>query len=187
MAADAPARITRQHAEIDPKLVASGLAYTILRPHFFMQNLLMAAESVASDGALYMPVKDGKVGMIDVRDIVEVAAKVLTEDGHEGRTYRLTGPQSISFHDVAAALTKALGREVRYVDVPVETAREAMVEMGISEWLGDALNEYSRAFSEGLGDFTASDVEALTGHAPRSIEEFARDFAEAFAPAAVPA
>ena len=92
VAADTPARIPRQHAAIDPELVASGLAYTILRPHFFMQNLLMAAESVASDGALYMPVKDGRVGMIDVRDVVEVATKVLTEDGHEGHTYGLTGP-----------------------------------------------------------------------------------------------
>ena len=187
VAADTPARIPRQHAAIDPEIVASGLAYTILRPHFFMQNLLMAAESVASDGALYMPVKDGRVGMIDVRDVVEVATKVLTEDVHEGHTYGLTGPASISFHDVAAALSKALSKEVRYVDVPPEAAREAMVGMGISEWLADALSEYSRAFSEGLGDFTTPDVEALTGHAARSIEEFARDFAEAFAPAAEPA
>ena len=152
-----------------------------------MQNLLIVAGSVASDGALYLPAREGRLGMIDVRDIVEVAARVLTEDGHEAQTYGLTGPESISFHDVAAALSKALDRAVRYVDAPPEAAREAMVDMGVAEWVAAALNEYFGAFSEGLGDYTTRDVEALTGHSPRSIEEFAQDFAEAFAPAAVPA
>ena len=189
MVPDAPARVTRQHVEIDAELKASGLPYTILRPHFFMQNTMMAAQTVASDGAVYMPMKDGKLGMIDVRDIVDVAAKVLTEDGHQGKTYGLTGPASISFHDVAAGLSKALGKEVKYVDVPPEAGREAMVGMGLPEWFADALTEYNKAFSEGLGDFTTNDVEDITGHPARSFETFARDFAQAFsaAPAGAPA
>ena len=73
----------------------------------------------------------GKIGMIDVRDVVDVAVKVLTEDGHQGKTYSLTGPASISFHDVAAALSKALGKEVNYVNVPLEAARQAMISMGL--------------------------------------------------------
>ena len=184
---DAPARVTRQHAEIDAELEASGLAYTILRPHNFMQNTLMAAQTIASDGAVYMPMKDGKVGMIDVRDIVDVAVKVLTEDGHQGKTYGLTGPASISFHDVAAGLSKALGKEVKYVDVPLEAGREALVGMGLSEWFADALNEYFKAFSEGLGDFVTGDVQQLTGHPARSFETFAHDFAQAFSGAPAPA
>ncbi len=178
--ADSPARVTRQHAEIDAELEASGLAYTILRPHFFMQNTLMAAGSVESDGAVYMPMKEGKLGMIDVRDVADVAAKVLTEAGHEGKTYGLTGPASISVSDVAAGLSGALGKEVKYVDVPLEAAREAMVGMGLPEWMADAVNDYNKAFSEGLGDFTTNDVEAITGHPARSYETFARDFAQAF-------
>ena len=179
-------RVSAQHAEIDAELKASGLPYTILKPHNFMQNTLMAAQTVASDGAVYMPMKEGKLGMIDVRDIVDVAAKVLTEAGHEGKTYGLTGPASISFHDIAAGLSKALGKEVKYVDVPLEAAREAMLGMGMSEWLADANNEYFRALSEGFGDFTTNDVEELTGHPARSYEAFARDFAQAFAPAGAP-
>ena len=89
----------------------------------------MAAQTVASDGMVYMPMKDGKIGMIDVRDIVESAVKVLTEDGHEGKTYELTGPASISFHEVAAGLSKALDKEVKYVDVPLEAGTKAMVGM----------------------------------------------------------
>ena len=174
-------RVSAQHAEIDVELKASGLPYTILRPHNFMQNTFMAAQTVASDGAMYMPLKEGEFGMIDLRDIVDVAAKVLTEAGHEGKTYDLTGPASISAHDIAAGLSKALGKEVKYVDVPLEAAREAMLGMGMSGWLADANNEYFKALSEGFGDFTTNGVEEITGHPARSYETFARDFSEAFA------
>lgn len=176
-------RVSAQHAEIDAELKASGLPYTLLRPHNFMQNTLLSAQTVARDGTVYMPMKDGKLGMIDVRDIVDVAAKVLTEPGHEGKTYALTGPASISVYDMAAGLSKALGKEVRYVDVPLAASREAIVGMGLPEWFADALNEYFKAFSEGFGDFATNDVEEIAGHPPRSYQTFALDFAEAFASA----
>jgi uncharacterized protein YbjT (DUF2867 family) len=93
---EGPTRISRQHAEIEDELRASGLPYTFLRPQFFMQNTLATARTVASGGEIYQPFKDGKLGMIDARDIGEVAAKVLTEKGHEGKVYTLTGPAAIS-------------------------------------------------------------------------------------------
>ena len=173
-------RVSRQHSEIDDELRASGLPYTILQPHFFMQNTMMAAQTVASDGLVYMPMKDGKTGMIDVRDIGDVAAKVLTVDGHEGKTYTLTGPASISFRDVAAALSKAIGKQVDYVNVPLEAARQGMVSMGIPDWVTDGFGEYFTAFSEGYGDFTTDDVQLVTGNPARSFEAFARDFAQVF-------
>ncbi len=180
-------RVSAQHAEIDAELKASGLPYTILRPHNFMQNTLMAAQTVASDGAVYMPMKESKLGMIDVRDIVDVAAKALTEAGHEGKTYGLTGPASISYHDIAAGLSKALGKEVKYVDVPLEAGREGMLGMGLPQWFADAMTEYNKTFSEGYGDFTTNDFKEITGHPARSYETFASDFAQAFAPASAPA
>ena len=106
--------------------------------------------------------------------------KVLTEDGHEGKTYTLTGPASISFHDVAAGLSTALGKQVKYVDVPLEAGRQAMVGMGLPEWIADAFGEYFKAFSEDYGDFTTPDVENVSGHTARSYETFARDFAQVF-------
>ena len=172
--------ISGQHAETDPMLKASGLPYNIIRPHFFMQNTMMAAQTVASEGVVHMAFKDGKVGMIDVRDVADVAAKVLTEDGHEGQTYTLTGPASISFHDVAAALSKVLGKQVNYVDVPLEAAHEAMIGMGLPQWTADAFGKYFEVFSEDYGDFTTPDVEKVTGNPPRSIETFASDFAQVF-------
>lgn len=173
-------RVSAQHAEFDDELRASGVSYTILRPHAFMQNTMMAAQSVASESVIYMPMQDGKTGMIDVRDIVDVAVKVLTEDGHRDRSYTLTGPASISFHDVAAALSGALGRQIDYINVPVEAAREGMVGMGLPEWFSDAMVEYFRAFSEGYGDFITDDVQLVTGNPARSFETFAGDFAQVF-------
>ena len=173
-------RIIKHVLQVEAELKASGLSYTILRPTFFMQNTMMAAQTVASDGVVYMPFKDGKIGMIDVRDVADVALKVLTEDGHEGREYTLTGPASISFHDVAAGLSKALGKEVNYVDVPLEAGREAMVGMGMPEWVADGLIELIEGFSNNWADLVSPDVEKIMGRPGRSYEQFARDFAQVF-------
>jgi uncharacterized protein YbjT (DUF2867 family) len=84
-------------------------------------------------GEIYQPFKDGKLGMIDARGIGEVAAKVLTEEGHEGKTYTLTGPASISFYEVAEVLSEVLGKEVSYINIPLDAAKKAMLSKGIPE------------------------------------------------------
>lgn len=170
----------RLHAQVNEELEASGLRYASLRPTFYMQNTMLAAQTVASDGMVYMPFKDGKLGMIDIRDVAEAATKVLTSAGHEGKTYVLTGPESISFHDVARGLSKALGKEVKYVNVPLAAARETMIGMGLPGWGADAFCEYFHNFSEGGGDMVTDDVERLLGKPARSYETFARDFAQMF-------
>ena len=177
---EAPTRNSRQHADIEDEVRSSGLPYTFLRPQSFMQNTLMSARTVASEGRIYQPFEDGKLGMIDARDIGEVAAKVLAEEGHEGKVYTLTGPAAISFYDVAETLSEVLGKEVRYVDIPLEKAKEAMLGMGLSEWRADVLIEYAKAHSEGYSDWTTDDVEQITGHPATSYKEFATDFARVF-------
>src|SRR5918994_2418986 len=173
---EAPARNSRQHAQIEDELSSSGLPYTLLRPTTFMQNTLVTARTIASEGRIYQPFKNGKLGMIDAWDIGEVAAKVLTEEGHEGKVYTLTGPAAISFYEVAEALSEVLGKEVRYVDISLEDAKRAMLNRGIPEWRADALNEYAKAHSEGYSNFTTEGVEQLTGHPATSYKEFATDF-----------
>jgi uncharacterized protein YbjT (DUF2867 family) len=177
---DAPARNSRQHAEIEDELVSSGLPYTLFRPQSFMQNTLMTTRTVASEGKIYQPFKDGRLGMIDARDIGEVAAKVLTEEGHEGKVYTLTGPAAISMYDVAQALSEVLGKEVSYINVPLEKAKEAMLKRGLSEWRANVLIEYAKAHSEGYSNFTTKDVEQLTGHPATSYKMFASNFAQVF-------
>jgi uncharacterized protein YbjT (DUF2867 family) len=177
---EAPTKNCRQHAQIEEELISSGLPYTILRPTTFMQNTLATARTVSSEGRIYQPFKDGKLGMIDVRDIGGVAVKVLTEEGHEGKAYTLTGPEAISFQDIAEMLSEVLGKKVDYVPISLEKAKEAMLGMGLSEWKAEVLIEYARAHSQGYSNFTTEDVEQLTGHTATSYREFAIDFARAF-------
>jgi uncharacterized protein YbjT (DUF2867 family) len=179
---DAPSRNGRLHALSDAELMASSLKWTILRPHFFMQNLLMSAASIAQQGALYFDMGQGKLGMIDVRDIGAFAARVLTSAPaeHHGKIYTLTGPSSISFEEVAAQLSQGIDKPVRYVPVPHEATRSAVLGMGMSAWLAGMMVEYGTAYAENWGNFTTPHVQDLLGRPAISVLEFARDHAAAF-------
>lgn len=176
----APTINSRLHALSDAELMASGMPFTILKPHFFMQNLMMAAQSIAQQGAMYFPLADGKMGLIDSRDISDFAAHVLTTGGHEGKTYTLTGPASLSMHQIAAAIGNAIGKTVAYVPVSVDDARQSMAQMGMDDWMVNLMCDYFKAYSANWGDVVTDDFQRVTGKAPRSIEQFARDFAQAF-------
>jgi len=178
---NAPTINSRLHALSDAEVAASGIPYTIVKPHFFAQNLMMAARSVAQEGAMYMAMGEGRLGMIDLRDISDFAAHVLTHSGHEGKTYTLTGPVSMNLHQVAEAVGKGLGKPVKYVPIPVEAAHRAMIEMGMDPWMVNFTTDYLKAYSANWGDLANGEFQAVTGKAPRSIEQFARDFAGAFA------
>jgi len=173
-------RIIKQGYEAEEAVKSSGLPWTLVKPTFYMQNTMMGAQTVASDGVIYWDMKDGKLGMIDLRDIVDVAAAVLTGSGHEGKSYILTGPEAISFHDVAATFSEVLGKEVNYVSVPGEAALQSMVGMGFPEWIAKGYVELSEGFSEGFANRATDNVPTLAGHPARSFEQFARDFAQVF-------
>jgi uncharacterized protein YbjT (DUF2867 family) len=173
-------RIVQQGNETEETVRSSGLPWTLLKPTFFMQNTMMAAQTIQSDGVIYWDTGDGKLGMIDVRDIVDVATAVLTGSGHEGKSYILTGPEAISFHDVAARFSKVLDKEVNYVNVPHEAAFDSMVSMGVPEWIAKGYGELMDGFSEGFANSTTDNVATLSGHPARSFEQFARDFAQVF-------
>ncbi|MCH7584402.1 MAG: SDR family oxidoreductase [Acidobacteria bacterium] len=177
----APSIVSAQHGEIDIVLRDSGLPVTFLKPNFFMQNTLLGAGTVGEQGVIYHAMGDGKLGMIDARDIADVAVEVLTTDGHEGKGYTLTGPESISFAQLAVQLSEVVGREVQAVDVPVDAAKQSMVDMGLPEWVAGALAEYSVRFSNNYADFFTDDVKNITGKSARTYKELARDFVDAYA------
>ena len=185
---DAPNRNGRLHAQVEDALKTSGIPWTILRPHYYMQNLLSSAQSVASDGALYMNMGTSRVGMIDARDVGVFAAKVMEDlDRHAGKTYTPTGPEAVTMADAAATLTKVLGKQVSYVGLPQDAARQAMLGFGLPRWFVGNVVDYGTIYSEGWGDFVTSDFKDVTGHDARSFEQFARDFAPAFGGSAVTA
>jgi len=174
-------RIAQQGARVEETLKSSGLPWTLLKPTFFMQNLMMGAQTIISDGVFYWDTGDGKLGMIDVRDIADSAFAVLTGSGHEGKSYILTGPEAISMQDAANIFTKVLGKQVTYVNVPHEAALQSLVSMGVPEWIGRGYGELMEGFRQGFASRVTNNVELLTGHPARSFEQFARDFAQIFA------
>jgi uncharacterized protein YbjT (DUF2867 family) len=175
-----PTDNTRTHGRADIAIQESGLPYVILRPNYFMQNVFGSAESIASSGMMFQGTGDGRLGFIDVRDIADVAVVALLDHAWDRGIYELTGPSSISFHDVAKELAAALERSVTYVPVTPEQVRETIIGMGWGEWAAGIMADYSRAYAAGWGDFTTTFVEKISGHAPRSFAAFAR---ELFAPA----
>ena len=118
------------HGEIEAHLRRAAVPAVVLRSSFHMTNLLMAAEPVRHDRALIAPAGDGAIAMLDPRDTGSAAAVVLTQDGHAGRTYELTGPEPVTYARVAAELSEALGTPVAYVDAPPEAARAALEAAG---------------------------------------------------------
>jgi uncharacterized protein YbjT (DUF2867 family) len=173
-------RIIQQGYQVDEALKSSGLPWTLLKPTFFMQNIMLAAQTIASDGVIYWDMGDGKLAMIDIQDIVDSAVAVLTGSGYEGQTYILTGPEAISFHEVAGTLSQVLGKEIKYVNVPGEAVLGSMVSMGFPEWIARGYLELDEGFSQGFANRATDNVAKLTGHPARSFEQFAREFAQVF-------
>lgn len=179
---DGPTENTRLHARSDEQLQASGMKYVILRPNYFMQNLFMSLDSINNESALYAGMGDAKFAMIDVRDIVECAGEAAIGDIFDDQVIELSGPGSVSLHDVANVLSDVSGRSVKYVPVTPDAVRESMLRAGHDDWISTLMRDYSRAYSEGWGDFVTDNVERMTAHAPRDVDQFVR---EVLAPALV--
>jgi uncharacterized protein YbjT (DUF2867 family) len=175
-------RIIRHIIEVEAALRASGLPCTFLRPTFYLQNLMMAIPTVSGHGAIYLPMKEGRMAMTDVRDIVDVAARVLLDGAaHEGQTYKLTTPEAFTIAEFAAALGQELGKPVSYVAVPLSAARESMVGMGMDPWIVDGYLELFEGFAEGWGNKTSDDTQKLLARPARGYRQFVADFKDAFA------
>jgi uncharacterized protein YbjT (DUF2867 family) len=175
-----PFSLGRWHQEVERNLEKSGVAYTILRPNGFMQNMFGFARTIREQGVFYAPLGETRISSIDARDIASVAARALTEAGHEGRTYELTGPEALSYNEIAGKLSTATGVSVKYVSVPMEAARQGMVESGMPAWLADALVELFEYYIGGGADRVTNDVRQVTGREAISFDQFASDYAGAF-------
>jgi len=174
-----PVRFLRYHAAVEQHVRDLGIPYTFLRPNLFFQGLLAFAGTISSQGQFYAPIGDATISAIDVRDIADVAAVTLTEAGHEGATYTLTGPASITHAQMAAALTAALGRGVTFVDVPPE-AFAGRLRGILPPWQVEGLLEDYAHYRRGEAAAVSPAVAEVTGRPPRDIQQFARDYAPAF-------
>ena len=175
------APIGRWHYQVEKELQESGMDWTILRPHHFMQNLLAQAEYVAKQGVVYSASGDGKIPYLDPRDIATVAFVTLTQPGHLGKKYVLTGGEAISYREAAEIIGATVGKPVRFVDESPEQARERRVREGLPPAVIEsalAISAYQRAGGKTVT--ITSTIADLTGRPPRTVAAFVREHAAAF-------
>jgi len=177
---DSPFRFARMHAEIERRLEVSGLGFTHLRAGEFMPSYFRQVPSIVAKGALFLPMEDARIASVDVGDIAEVAAIVLTTSGHEGKTYPLTGPEALTMAEVAAKLSAATGKTIRYVNVSPEDAKKARLAAGMPPFLVDALDELFAERRKGKESVVSSTVQTILGRPATSFDEFAARNAAVF-------
>jgi len=134
-------RFMRMHNEIEHYLENSGVAWTHLRPSQFMQVYLREAPAIAAKGAIFLPMGNARLEPVDIEDIAKVAFSLLHSEGHEGKSYDMTGPESLTMTEVAEQISSAIGKPVRYVNVPPEDHRKMLLEHGLPSFLADGVYE----------------------------------------------
>lgn len=154
---------------------ASGLEWTVLRPNWFQQNFGQGfGPALREHGALSLPASAGTaLSFVDTRDVAEVAAIALTEDGHAGRTYELTGPDSLTHDQALALLAPALGRELTYTPLAAEGFAAGLRNSGVPERSVEWQLALFALMEAGGNAAVTSTVEDVTGHAPRSLASYA--------------
>jgi uncharacterized protein YbjT (DUF2867 family) len=169
------------HREGEERLEASGLPYVFLRPTSFASNALYWANTIKSQNTVYGALADASVPVIDPEDIAESAAAVLTTPGHAGKTYELSGPETLTTDQQVNQLGQVVGRPLKYVNVPDDAARQSMLGMGMSPGYVDAMvSLFQTLRSLGRIEAYPNDVKALTGHEPRTFRQWAQANAAAF-------
>jgi uncharacterized protein YbjT (DUF2867 family) len=161
------------HRRVEDLLTASNIAYCILRPNSFLQNLLTYyAPSIRSDRAFYSSMGNARTSYVDVRDIASVAARALQSSEHDGKTYELNGPEALTCTEVAERISRHAGTPVRYVDIPADAQRKAMLDQGMPEWLVTALLELQEYYTSGRGGELDGVLQGLIGRPPITIDQF---------------
>lgn len=180
MRPDCPSEIMRMHHAVERSLIGCGLRWTILRPGFFMQNVLAAAPAVKAKGIVpnAFP-SDLAMSMIHTADTGAAAAKVLTGDGHDGKIHALYGP-TLTFADVAVEIGRQLGREIRHVQVPKQAVLDAMRENAAPDWLIDHMSAITDLMNQTGMQGDSTTLRRLLGRQPRSFADFVSENLPAF-------
>ncbi|WP_381797346.1 NAD(P)H-binding protein [Streptomyces niveus] len=153
----------------------SGLEWTISRPGWFAQNFSEGffADAVRT-GELRLPAGDGGASFVDAEDIAAVVVAALTEDGHAGRTYELSGPRALTLTEAAATISTAAGREIRYLPVSVAEYVADLVQQGLPPADAEAFADVIAPLREGKDAYVSDGVHRALGRPARSFAEFAK-------------
>lgn len=181
-ATDHKIKVGKWHYEREELIRASGLDWTFLRPGMFMSNTIeWWANSIKGQGSVFFPGgKKGRVAPIDPRDIAAVAACTLTQHGHSGRVYELTGPELFTIGEMVQAISKVLGKPIQYTDIPPIAAKLFMLKSGMDKTLVNALMEMLGSLRKDEGAIVTDTVQQVTDQIPRTFEAWCREHIDAF-------
>lgn len=178
--AGATGAIPKMHWASEEHIRGSGLAWTMIKPNFFMQNLLASARSIKENNSFSLPMGNGQTAMSDVRDIGAVTAEALAGKGHEGKSYEITGPELLTFAQVAEHFSEVLGRKISYVAADPAAYLEILKRVLPNEWHANAVAELFRGIAEGGLKRTTGTFAKLMGREPIALVQFIRDHIAAF-------
>jgi uncharacterized protein YbjT (DUF2867 family) len=180
-AGDYPKSFPSWHRKVEDKLKSTKMAYCILRPNSFMQNVLTYyAPSIRAEGAFYGAMGNARVSFLDVRDIAVVEAKALRGGEHDAQTYELNGPEALTYAEVAEKISRHAGISAKYVDIPPEAQRKAMLDQGMPEWQVTALLDLQEYYTGGKGRTLDGLLERLLGRPPARMDAFLREYTGEF-------
>jgi uncharacterized protein YbjT (DUF2867 family) len=166
---------------LEAAVTGSELAWTYVQPTEFMANALAWAESVRTKGVIEEPFAATRTAMVHEADIGAVIATALTEDGHEGHSYGLTGPELLDVPAKVRILSEAIGREITFRELTVDEMRERYRAQGVPEQMIEFQIEVFGNVPEGAYQVTPT-VEQVTGRPPRTFARWAAEHVEAFSP-----
>jgi NAD(P)H dehydrogenase (quinone) len=169
---DCEVRFMRNHRLIAAHLDATGLPVTYLAPNSFMENLLSSADTIRDQGTIFAPAGDGRIGFVAAGDVAAVAARALTGIGEQDGIHVITGPEALSYTDVADRISAVFARQVGYEDVPPGRARETMLADGLPAWQVDGVIELFEWIRNGGCDTVTDEVRQTTGADARPIEDW---------------
>jgi uncharacterized protein YbjT (DUF2867 family) len=166
------------HRPVEKKIESSGMAWTFLRPNSFMQNMVtFMGGSIKAESAFYSASGDAKISHVDVRDIAAVAVKALTESAHVGKAYTLTGPEALTYDELANELSKVLGRPIHHITLPPSNLKQGMLAEAMPEAIADRMLDLERYFREDQASLITNDIKQVTRQDPRRFAQYARDCA----------
>lgn len=177
--ANSPCYFFKEHALAEERLKASGVGFTILRSNSFMQNLLWFAKEIKSKGGFSLPMGDAKTAPVDIRDVAAVASAVLTGRAPHGATYNISGPEKLSFAEIAQKLSAATGKRIEYRDIPPAEFLNMLIQSEMPRWRARAVTASWTVARRGEPVVTGA-VLGLTKRPPVTFEQFARCYADNF-------
>lgn len=180
----APVLFYRWQAEAEKHLEASGLDLTFIRPHLYMQNLLTFAPDIRDNKHFAAPMGKRAFSLVDARDVAEGCARALVEDGHEGRVYTLTGPDAITYDEIASLLSNLLKQPVTYDMIKQRDYYDILTGQGMPDWKANDLAQISAAYVGHSNSDLSDDLAWLIDREPRTIHHFLTDYLADFKPRA---